>query len=77
MKGQIQIHEGDNKEEIEKYWEKLTGIPKSQFNKTIIRSKGNKPEKNKGTFKVRVYDKNLYLKLESLLIEKLKTIIGK
>lgn len=76
LKGQIQIHEGDDQELIEKYWEKTTGIPRSQFNKTIVRSRGNKPDKNKGTFKVRVYDKTLYLKLESLLNKKLNLILG-
>lgn len=67
LHGQIQIHEGDDKDEIEKYWSIKTGIPISQFNKTIIRPKGNKPNKNKGTFKLRLYDKKLYEKLEDML----------
>jgi hypothetical protein len=74
LRGQIQIHEGDNKEEIENFWEKETGIPKSQFNKTIIRPKGNKPNKNKGTFKLRLYDKPLYEKLLDLLKLELQSI---
>ena len=51
----------------EKFWAIKTGIPISQFNKTIIRPKGNKPNKNKGTFKLRLYDKKLYEKLEDML----------
>lgn len=67
IKGQIQIHEGDDKEYIEKFWEEQTKIPRSQFNKTIIREKGNKPNKNKGTFKLRLYDKILFTKLKGML----------
>ncbi|MBI3366306.1 hypothetical protein HY041_01590 [Candidatus Roizmanbacteria bacterium] len=74
LKGQIQVHAGDNREEIEKFWAKETGIPRCQFNKTIIRPKGNKPNKNKGTFKLRLYDKNLFLKLKNLLELELKLI---
>lgn len=74
LKGQIQIHEGDCKREIENFWAEKTGIPISQFNKTIIRPKGNKPYKNKGTFKLRLYDKKLYEKLEDMLRLQLKHI---
>ena len=74
LKGQIQIHEGDDKEMIEKYWEKETGIPRDQFNKTIIREGGNKPNKNKGTFKLRLYDKILFNKLKAMLETELKHI---
>ena len=67
IRGQIQIHKGDDKEEIEKFWSLASGIPRSQFNKTIIRPKGNKPGKNRGTFKVRLYDKKVYIRLKTLL----------
>ena len=67
LKGQIQIHEGDDKEMIEDFWANAVGIPKTQFNKTIIRAVGNKPGKNKGTFKLRLYDKVLYLKLNEMI----------
>lgn len=67
IKGQLQIHEGDNKIDYENYWSKETGIPVNQFNKTIIRKIGNKPNKNKGTFKLRLYDKILYNKLKTAL----------
>ncbi|MDO8610532.1 MAG: hypothetical protein Q7R95_08350 [bacterium] len=74
IKGQIQIHEGDHKDEIENYWVMKTGIPKNQFNKTIIREKGNKPNKNKGTFKLRLYDKIIFDKLKLMLEKELKYI---
>ena len=74
LRGQIQVHEGDDKNSIEKLWSKATEIPISQFNKTIIRPKGNKPGKNKGTFKLRTYSKPLYEKLQALLDEEIKEI---
>lgn len=74
LRGQIQIHEGDNKQEIEKFWSRNTNISISQFNKTIIRKVGNKPGKSKGTFKVRVYDKALFKKMKIMLDNELKEI---
>lgn len=72
IKVQLQIHLGDNKTEFESYWENLTKIPKSQFNKTIVRPTGNKVGKTKGTCKIRVHDKLLYL----ALAEKLENLRG-
>lgn len=74
LKGQIQIHEGDNQEKVEKYWSKILDIPRSQFNKTIVRPKGNRPRDNNGTFKLRTYDKALFKKLEILLKKELSVI---
>ena len=65
--GQVQIHEGDNRKEIELFWSQISNIPILQFNKTIIRKKGNKSGKTKGTFKIRVYDKKAFEQLEKLL----------
>jgi hypothetical protein len=67
IKGQIQIHEGDNIQFVEDYWEEKLSLPKKQFNKTIVRPKGNKVGKNYGTFKLRLYDTLLYDKLEKQL----------
>ncbi|MBU0999951.1 hypothetical protein KKE78_00955 [Patescibacteria group bacterium] len=64
---QLQIHVGDNQDDLEKFWEIETGIPRSQFNKTIVRPTGNKIGKSKGTCKVRIHDKKLYLKMANLL----------
>lgn len=74
FKGQIQIHAGDDQKEIEKYWIKTIGISKKQLDKTIIRPKGNKPNKTKGTFKLRLYNKLIYIRLEQLLSKELALI---
>ena len=42
LKAQLQIHKSDNKLELEQFWTEISGIPLSQFNKTIIRETGNK-----------------------------------
>ncbi len=65
IKGQLQIHKGDNQKELEDYWSRELGLPLEQFNKTIIRLKGNKPNKTKGTFKLRLYDKNIFNLLQN------------
>jgi hypothetical protein len=67
LKLQLQIHQGDNQDEIEAYWSEITKIPKSRFNKTIVRPQGNKIGKSKGTCKIRYCDKETYLKLDTLL----------
>jgi len=72
IKGQIQIHRGDNQIEIEKYWLKIAKITKIQLNKTIVREIGKKPVKNRGTFKIRVYGSEIFDKLSSLLENELK-----
>ena len=74
IKGQVQIHEGDDKNEIENYWVRIAGISKDQLNKTIVRKIGNKPGKNFGTFKIRVYGSKIFDKLSSLLENELKYI---
>ncbi len=67
LRFQIQIHENDSKEELEKYWLRITEIPRSQMNKTIVRPIGNKIGKTKGTCKIRFVDKATYKKLEEML----------
>ncbi len=67
LKLQLQIHEGDDQIKFEKFWARVTNIPKKRFNKTIIRPKGNKAGKNMGTCKVRYSDKKIYAKLVVLL----------
>ena len=69
LKAQIQIHEGDSKEDLEKYWSNVTQIPIQRFTKTIIRPQGNKLGKTKGTCKVRYCDKSVYRKIEEVLNE--------
>lgn len=67
IKIQLQIHNGDTQEDLERFWETETGIPRNQFNKTIIRPAGKKIGKSKGTCKVRIHSKALHLELISLL----------
>jgi hypothetical protein len=74
---QIQLHEGDDKHEIEDYWSDLTQIPKARFNKTIIRPVGKKSGKSKGTCKVRFADKTTYKVLEAKLKTALKDVYEK
>lgn len=67
IKIQLQIHDGDNQARLENFWEKITELPRSQFNRTIIRPVGNKVGKTRGTCKIRVHDKKLYLRLSENL----------
>ena len=76
LHGQVQIHEGDNKRELESFWSKVTNIPIAQFNKTIIRKRGNKQGKTKGTFKIRMYDKAIFEQLQKLLKVELDGLIS-
>jgi hypothetical protein len=71
---QLQIHEGDDQEDLEQYWSNITGIPSNRFNKTIVRPAGNKIGKSKGTCKIRFVDKETYLKMEILLQKVLRDL---
>jgi hypothetical protein len=73
---QLQIHEGDNQEELEEYWCRITAIPRENFNKTIVRPVGNKVGKSRGTCKVRCSDKEIYGKLQGRLSEILNNLPG-
>lgn len=67
LKLQLQIHAGDDKEKLEKYWSALTKVPRERFQKTIVRPVGNKVGKSMGTCKVRYSDKPTYLRLKKNL----------
>jgi len=67
IKQQIQIHENDDREYLEEYWSKITKIPKTRFNRTIVRPQGNKVGKSRGTCKIRFNDKVIYLKARDIL----------
>ena len=77
LKLQLQIHDGDNKEEMENRWSKITNIPRKRFTKTIVRPTGHKIGKSMGTCKVRYSDKSTHLKLKSLLENMLKYLASK
>lgn len=74
LRVQIQIHEGDDKVALEKYWRKVTGVPGEQFNKTIVRPAGRKVGKSMGTCKVRFADKAIYKLLELRLNKALEGV---
>jgi hypothetical protein len=66
---QLQIHKGDDQDDLESFWSTTTNIPRERFTKTIIRPRGNKIGKNRGTCKVRYSDRLTYEKLEKQLKE--------
>lgn len=67
IKVQLQIHDGDDQKELEKFWEHATEIPLRQFNKTIVRPVGKKVGKSQGTCKIRVHNKKLFVELTGRL----------
>lgn len=74
IKGQIQLHQGDDQQTLESFWLNYLQLSRSQLNKTIVRPMGNKIGKNKGTFKLRLYNKKLYYVLEQMLKKNLDII---
>ena len=76
LKLQLQIHEGDNREQLEKFWQEISDIPRSRFNKTIVRSAGNKPGKTMGTCKIRYCDKKIYQQINDNLNRLLRKLSG-
>lgn len=71
IKGQVQIHEGDDQEKFESYWSNNLGIPLEQFNRTIVRPRGNRQREHFGTFKLRIYGKEIFIQLQKMLDEML------
>jgi hypothetical protein len=76
LKLQLQIHAGDDQENLEEYWSSVTGIPRERFHLTIVRPVGNKQGKTRGTCKVRCSDKEIYGKLQGRLQEILGGLPG-
>jgi len=71
LKAQLFIHEDLKKEELEKFWSKITKISAENFNKTmILKSKNLKFKVSPyGTLKIRYHSKEAFQKL-ALLINK-------
>lgn len=66
----IYYHSNQNEYEIMEYWSSITGIPLSQFHKSILKKEGTGQRKNvlyNGTCKVRVCDANLLQKILALI----------
>ena len=67
FKAQVLLHPHLDAPRAEKYWSKISGIPRAQFQKTSQQhnkaSKGKKDSLPMGTFTIGVYDTQLFLKL--------------
>lgn len=69
MYGSLWIHENNDKEKAERFWSKLTKIPKKNFHKAYVaeeKTHSSKIRKNKheyGVFKVRFFDVNKLRKI--------------
>ena len=69
LKGQLFIYNDLIQKRVEKEWSVVSGIPLTNFNKTIILKSKNikyKPNPN-GTFKIRYHSKEAFRKLDSLV----------
>lgn len=63
----VYIHSLHAREDIEKYWSKVTNIPTSQFFKTQIKSTTLKHRRNRlyeGTFAITISDRNFFRKIK-------------
>ncbi len=72
---QIHIHSLHSKNEIKEYWSKITGIPKDQFHKIIVKKTSLRHRKNKlyqGTCYIRINNRNLFRKIMGWKIGVLK-----
>lgn len=68
--GTVQCRTDQNTANLERYWRKITGIPKSLFYKPLIdprtRGKPTKKKNYKGVLRIDYFDTKLQLELESL-----------
>jgi hypothetical protein len=67
FRAQVLLHPHLDAPRAEKYWSNISGIPRSQFQKTSQQqnkaSKGKKDTLPMGTFTIGVYDTQLFLKI--------------
>ena len=67
FKAQVLLHPHLDAQRAEKYWSKVSGIPRTHFQKTSQQhnkaSKGKKDSLPMGTFTIGVYDTKLFLKM--------------
>lgn len=62
----IYFHNGQNEVEMKQYWSRITGVPLSQFHKSMSKAEGTGQRKNllyNGTCKIRICDCNLLHKI--------------
>ncbi|MBU1147890.1 MAG: hypothetical protein KKD11_06000 [Candidatus Omnitrophica bacterium] len=69
LKGQLFIYKDLNEGKVEKFWSRVTKIPLSRFNKTIILiPRGYKGKlSDRGTFKLRYHSKETFQKLDNIM----------
>ncbi len=69
LRGQLFIYPDHNKNQLIKYWSKITKIPITQFQKVILlKQKNVKYKPNiRGTFKIRYSSKETFLKLQDII----------
>ncbi len=66
FKVSIYYHAGQREDAIKTYWSKITGVPLSQFHKSIFKKEGTGHRKNvlyNGTCKIRICDEDLRHKI--------------
>lgn len=81
FRGHVILHPHLDSERSEQHWSQVSGIPRSQFQKTSMQH--NKASKNKkdslpmGTFSIGIYDTLLYLKLMGWMEGIYKNLVNK
>ena len=66
FKPHLNLHSGQNENEIKEFWSKIIKLPKEQFGKSYIKKEGTGHRKNilyKGTLRVDICDLNLLYKI--------------
>jgi hypothetical protein len=69
LRGQLFVYPDHNKEELVDFWNRVTAIPKRQFQKVILLKQKNKKFKPNplGTFKIRYNHKVDFLRLQTMI----------
>lgn len=77
----VSIHPHLSVERAEKYWAKVSGVPRSQFHKTVMQvsraSKGKKDTLPYGTCSLEVYDTKLFLRIMGQLSGAYRQLVPK
>ncbi len=66
LKPHLNLHSGQNENEIKKFWSKIIKLPKKQFGKSYIKKEGTGHRKNilyKGTLRVDICNLNLLYRI--------------
>jgi DNA-binding transcriptional MerR regulator len=66
IKAYLNLHSGQNENQIKKFWTNVTGLSISQFGKSYIKKEGTGHRKNilyNGTIRINIYNSNLLHKI--------------